>query len=97
MRSPSGWPEVPCARCGTRVPGLAWGERCAACQGELSRRASRLARRISFPTTLLVALYVTYRLPPLDLARFYGVLAVLVTYIVVHKVVHRVALEVLSR
>ena len=97
MPSPSGWPEVPCVRCGTRVPGLDWGVRCAACQGELSRRASRLARRISFPTTLLVAVYVTLRLPPFPLARVYGVIAVLVTYIVVRKVVHRVALEILAR
>lgn len=37
------------------------------------------------------------RLPPLPLARFYGLLAVLTTYIVVRKVVQRVALELLPR
>jgi hypothetical protein len=40
---------------------------------------------------------VLLRIPPLPLARFYGLLAVLVTFIVVRKVVHRVALELLPR
>jgi hypothetical protein len=34
-------------------------------------------------------------MPPLPLARLYGVIAILVTYIVVRKVVQRVALELL--
>lgn len=95
MLSPSGWPEVPCARCGTRVAGLAWGGRCPACEAERAGRANRLARRISLPATLLVALYVMLRVPPLPLARVYGVIAVLVTYIVVGKVVRRVAMDML--
>ncbi len=97
MRSPAGSPEVPCARCGTRVAGLAWGDLCPTCRADRTRRASRLAGRISLPATLLVGLYVTLRLPPLPIARFYGLLAVLVTYLVVRKVVQRVALEMLPR
>ena len=93
MLSPSGWPEVPCARCEERVAGLAWGARCPACTAERAGRASRLARRISLLATLLVGLYVLWRVPPIPLARIYGGIAILVTYIVVRKVVHRVALE----
>jgi len=97
MLSPKGWGEVPCARCGTRVQDLGWGELCPACQADRVRRANRLARRISLPATLLVGLYVALRIPPLPLARIYGVIAVLVTYIVVRKVVQRVAIELLPR
>ncbi len=95
MLSPSGSAEVPCARCGTRIPGLPWGEVCTECRNQRIARASRLARRISLPATLLVALYVILRVPPLPLARVYGMIAVLVTYIVVRKVVFRVALELM--
>ncbi|HTS90339.1 MAG TPA: hypothetical protein VMG41_17755 [Gemmatimonadales bacterium] len=97
MLSPSGWGEVPCARCGARIQGLGWGELCPACRHDRDRRANRLASRISLLATLLVGLYAMWRLPPLPLARIYGVIAVLVTYIVVRKVVHRVAIELLPR
>jgi hypothetical protein len=40
---------------------------------------------------------VAIRMPPYPLARIYGVIAVLVTYIVVRKVVQRVAIELLPR
>lgn len=97
MRSPSGWAEVPCARCGARVAGLGWGELCRACRAERARRANRLASRISLPATLFVGWYVAYRMPPFPQARIYGIIAVLVTYLLVRKVVHRVALELLPR
>jgi len=95
MLSPSGWPEVPCAACGTRVSGIQWGDLCPACRAQRLQRANRLARRISLPATLLVGLYAALRMPSLPLARIYAVIAVLVTYIVVRKVVQRVALELL--
>ena len=97
MLSPSGWGEVPCARCGTRVQGLGWGEICPACRSARAHRANRLASRISLPATLLVGLYVIFRMPAYPLARIYGAIAVLVTYIVVRKVVQRVAIEFLPR
>jgi hypothetical protein len=97
MLSPSGWGEVPCARCGTRVRDLPWGELCPACRAERARRANRLASRISLLATLLVGLYAGLRLPPDPLARTYGVIAVVVTYIVVRRVVQRVAIELLPR
>jgi hypothetical protein len=92
-----GWPpEVPCPSCGARVRGLAWGERCPDCRAARVARANRAARRISLAATVLVALYVMLRTPALPLARTYGVIAVVVTYIVVRKIVQRVALELLS-
>jgi hypothetical protein len=97
MLSPSGWPEVPCARCERRVPGLQWGELCPGCLAERRRRASRLSRRISLPATLLVALYVMLRMPPYPLSRIYGAIAVLATYIVLRRIVTRMATELLPK
>jgi hypothetical protein len=91
-----GLPEVPCARCGERVPGLAWGELCPACRAQRQRRASRLANRISFAATLLVGLYVAFRMPPDPMARLYGAIAVLATYIIVRRIAARVALETMQ-
>lgn len=97
MQSPSAWaPEVPCARCGTRVAGLSWGERCRSCQSERLRRANRLASRISIAATLVVGLYVTSRLPTSPTARWLGVIAVVVTYAAVRKIAQQVALATLK-
>ena len=96
MPSPGAWaPEVPCARCGQRVAGLAWGDLCTTCGAERQRRASRLARRISLLATLLAGIYILQRIPPTSVARTYGGFAVLVTYLIVRKIVQRVALELL--
>ena len=95
MLSPGGLSEVPCARCGIRVAGLSWGAFCPACRAARTLRASRLARRISLPATLLVGLYVLLRMPPVPLARIYGAIAVVVTYVVVYRIVVKVAEELL--
>jgi hypothetical protein len=97
MLSPSGLSEVPCARCGTRIAGLGWGELCPKCAAERAARANRLARRISLPATLLVGVYVLLRMPAFPLARIYGAITVLITWVVVRKIVQRVALELLPR
>ncbi len=97
MLSPSGSAEVPCARCGTRVAGLAWGELCRTCGAGRERRARQWASRISLLATLLAGLYVHWRLPPWPSARIYGIIVVLATYLIVRKVAHRVALELLPR
>ena len=94
MPLPGAWaPEVPCSKCGTKVAGLAWGERCAACQASRLRRANRIASRISLPATLLTGFYAGYRLPPTETARIYGMIVVVITYIAVRKIAQRVALE----
>jgi hypothetical protein len=97
MLSPSGWPEVPCFRCHTRVAGLSWGDLCRNCLAERRERAKRLSLRISLPATLLVALYVMLRMPPDPMARLYGAIAVLATYIILRRIVTRVAMELLPQ
>jgi hypothetical protein len=89
-------PEVPCARCGERIAGLPWGEYCSACRRELSRRAGRIANRIALAATVLMGLYVAYSMPPQAMARLYGAIAVVATYIIVRRVAGRVALETMK-
>lgn len=91
-----GPPEVPCARCGERVRGLPWGELCPRCRAERSRRASRVANRISLAATVLMGLYVAFRMPPDPMARLYGAIAVVATYIIVRRIAARVALETMQ-
>ena len=96
MLSPGGLPEVPCAKCQRRVPGLAWGELCPQCRAERSARASRLANRISLAATALTAAYVALRMPNEPTAHFYGAVAVVATYIIVRRIVCRIAMEALK-
>jgi hypothetical protein len=94
--SPSGLPEVPCAKCGRRIAGLPWGELCPDCLAERKRRASRLAGRISLAATVLMAAYVALRVPADPMARLYSAIAVLATYIIVRRIATRVAMEYLK-
>ena len=96
MLSRGGLPEAPCASCGARVVGLAWGDICPQCRAARSKRASWLANRISLAATLLMGLYVAFRLPHDPMARVYGAVAVLATYIIVRRVVSRVAMETMK-
>ena len=96
MLSPSGLPEVPCAKCGRRLSGLPWGELCPACGAERETRASRLGHRISIAATVLMALYVALRVPADPTARMYAAIAALATYIIVRRIVTRVAMEYLK-
>lgn len=96
MLSPGGSPEVPCAKCGRRVAGLPWGELCPDCRAELQRRASRLARWIAIAATALAAVYVWSRMPADPMARYYGLLAIVVTYILVRRIAARIAMEMMK-
>ncbi len=96
MPSLGGSPEVPCARCGRRVAGLPWGEVCAQCRTEMSRRAGRIANRVSLAATALMGAYVATTLPPEPMARLYGVIAVLATYIIARRIAGRIATEMLK-
>jgi hypothetical protein len=78
------------------VVGLAWGDLCPQCRAERARRASRLANRISLAATLLMGLYVAFRMPPDPMARIYGAVAVLATYIIVRRIASRVAMETMK-
>jgi hypothetical protein len=94
---PSGLPEVPCVKCGRRLRGLGWGELCPECLAERRRRASRLANRISLAATVLMAAYVAIRVTAAPMARLYGGIAVLATYIIVRRIATQVAMEYLPR
>jgi hypothetical protein len=92
----SGLPEVPCVRCGRRIRGLGWGELCPECRAERQGRARRLAARISLAATVLMAAYVALRMSGVPMARLYGAIAVLATYIIVRRIVTQVAMEYLK-
>ena len=96
MPLPSGLPEVPCIRCGRRIRGLGWAELCPDCRAERKGRARRLAGRISLAATLLMAAYVVISIPPAPMARLYGGIAVLATYIIVRRIATLVAMEYLK-
>jgi 16S rRNA A1518/A1519 N6-dimethyltransferase RsmA/KsgA/DIM1 with predicted DNA glycosylase/AP lyase activity len=93
----SGLPEVPCVKCGRRIRGLGWGELCRDCLAERKRRASRLANRISLAATVLMAAYVAIRVTAAPMARLYGGIAVLATYIIVRRIATQVAMEYLPK
>jgi hypothetical protein len=92
----SGLPEVPCARCQRRIRGLGWGELCPDCLAERKGRARRLANRISLAATVLMAAYVALRVSAVPMARLYGAIAVLATYIIVRRIATAVAMEFLK-
>lgn len=89
--------DVPCAHCGRRSPENRWGELCAVCRAEAEARASKLARRVAPVAALACAGWVYLAVPPNPTARFYGGVAVLVTYLVARRVVGRVAAAMHAR
>lgn len=97
MPSLSGLPEVPCVRCERRIRGLGWGELCPDCMAERKGRARKLASRISLAATVLMAAYVAIRVSAAPMARLYGGIAVLATYIIVRRIVTQVAMEYLPK
>jgi hypothetical protein len=97
MRSLSGLPEVPCAKCGKRVPGLAWAELCPECRWEREARARRVSRRVALAATALMGLYVVFRVPATSTLRLYAIIAVIATYIIVRRIASRVAMEFLPK
>jgi hypothetical protein len=55
-----------------------------------------VAARISLAATLLMGLYVALTMPPDPMARIYGAVAVLATYIIVRRIASRVAMETMK-
>jgi hypothetical protein len=43
-----------------------------------------------------MGLYVAFRMPPDPMARIYGAVAVLATYIIVRRIASRVAMEIMK-
>jgi len=98
MPLPDAFPEIPCAKCGTRMHGIRWGDLCPRCASERQARANRLAGRAGLVATVVVALYVWLAVPDdPPIARIYGVIAILATYVLVRRIVSRLAMELLPR
>ncbi len=95
MPSPAGWREVPCVECGEFVEGIDFGERCPACLGRRRRRALLIGRRAGLLATACAAAWVMTHLPTSPLGRWYAVLAIPITYLLVRLIAVRVAMEAL--
>jgi hypothetical protein len=92
MLSHDGFLEVPCARCGRKGAKIQWGELCPVCREERQRKASRIGRLVAIPSTMAVGLWVLLSVPAdVPLARVYGMVAVVATYVLVRRIVSRVA------
>ena len=96
MPSPAGWAEVPCAKCGSRTPGIDFGEYCPTCGAERDRRAKRLSLVVSVVATVSALVYVVFFVPRYPLAQAYGWIAVIATLMIVRRVSFRVAREFLK-
>jgi hypothetical protein len=98
MQLSGGSPDVPCLTCGKRVYGLGWGTDCPECHARRDARASRLGGRVALGATALMGLYVWLKVPAEPaLGRIYGIVAVLATYVIVRRIVSRIAMEYLPR
>lgn len=75
------------------VPGLAVGDRCAACARLLARRVGRVARWVAMGTTIPLAVYVTLTLPADRQVRIVGAVAVVIWYVLTSLIAKRVAWE----
>ena len=61
------------------------------------RRASRLGRRAAIPATIAVGVWVMFSVPDsVPTARVYGMVAVVATYILVRRIVSRIAQDLLK-
>lgn len=95
MQSHTGWREVPCVECGAFVEGIAFVQRCAACQKRRTARAAGVARLAALVGTLLMAAWVYSRGPTSSLMQWTAVAALPLTYVLIRSIALRVAMEVL--
>lgn len=84
--------ERECPRC-HRAVDLPLGELCDACRREIAFRAARVARWVSLVTTLAFGAYVMVILPPLQVPRLVGGAATVTWFLVMRRLVQRVATE----
>jgi hypothetical protein len=93
MRLPAGFAEVPCARCGTFVKGIQFGELCPDCRRQRALRASRYARLISLAVTAGIAFYTVSRAPLTRTGRLWLAVGAIVIYFVTRKVAYGVLMR----
>jgi hypothetical protein len=94
--SPAPWPvgpKHPCAGCGEFVAGIVIGGLCASCARLAERKAARIGRLVAITTTLPLAAYVAWSLPPERTARLVGAASVVLWYVLTFLIAKRVALE----
>lgn len=97
MQSHDGFLEVPCARCGRKGAKINWGDVCPVCRDEKKRRARRIGRLAAIPSTITVGVWVLFSVPPdVALARIYGMVAVVATYVLVRRIVSRIAQDLVK-
>jgi len=97
MPSSDGFLEVPCAKCGRKGFKIQWGDLCPLCREEKSRRANRVGRWSAIGASLAVGVWVLLSVPGnVPLARVYGMIAVVATYLIVWRIVYRIAMELLK-
>jgi hypothetical protein len=96
MPSLGGSPEVPCAKCGKRVPRIAWGDLCPECRWQREARARKIASRAALAATAGMGVYVMLRVPADSTARLVSVVAMLATYVIVRVIVNRIAMEMIK-
>lgn len=87
--------ERECPRCRQPVD-LPLGEICPACQRDIQRRASRIARTVALLSTIAVGAYVLLRVPPDPTARLVSGAAVAIWYLLTNLVVRRILREFLT-
>ncbi len=99
MRLPlaSAEPQVPCAECLTRVPGIKWGDLCPDCRDRLRRRASPLARRISLLASLLVILYAWLDVPLTPKNKVWVAAIAVGTYFLARKIATQSLMDLMRR
>jgi hypothetical protein len=94
MQWHAGLPDAPCARCGKRAR-IAWGELCPICRGEREDKAVRLSRWVALAVAVVIGTYAALQIPPER--RWYAVVAVAGIYLIVRRIVTRLAVEFLPR
>jgi hypothetical protein len=97
MLSFGGLVEHECPRCRRPVQ-LPLGALCDVCRREIEARASRLARSVAGGTTVLLALYVWWRMPPdpVPMQQMVGAIGVVVWYLLTYLVVRRSSRELIK-
>lgn len=80
--------ERECPRCHRPVE-LPLGALCGTCRGEIARRAARIARRVAGATTVVMGVYVIWRMPADPVARVVGAAAIAMWYVLSYLVVRR--------
>ncbi len=63
------------------------------CRREIERRARRIGRLVSLSTTLVLAVYVYFRMPEEPTARIVGAASILVWYLLTGAVTRRIMRE----